>query len=73
VIYYTTDGSTPTTSSTLYSGPISVSTNETIKAIATAVGSTTSAVGSATYTTYNTPAAPTKLTGAVSLTGTPQI
>jgi len=49
-IYYTTNGTAPTTSSTLYSGPITVSASETVEAIATATGFTTSAVGSATYT-----------------------
>lgn len=49
-IYYTTDGSTPTTSSTQYTGTISVKSTETIKAIAAATGFSTSAVASATYT-----------------------
>jgi alpha-amylase len=49
-IYYTTNGTTPTTSSTVYSGTLSVSTSETIEAIATASGYTTSNVGTATYT-----------------------
>ena len=49
-IYYTTDGSTPTTNSTAYSGAISVAVTQTLKAIAVAPGDATSAVGSAAYT-----------------------
>ncbi len=51
-IHYTTDGSTPTVSSTLYSGPISVvgnGTTETLKAIGVTSGMTSSSVASATY------------------------
>ncbi len=57
-IYYTTDGTTPTTGSTVYSGPITVSHNETLQAIAVASGYGTSAVASATYT-INVPVATT--------------
>lgn len=65
-IYYTTDGTTPTTSSTVYSAAVTVSATETIKAIATAPGYSASAVASATYAfgvpTFTLALSPTTLT-----------
>jgi Chitobiase/beta-hexosaminidase C-terminal domain len=49
-IYYTTDGSTPTTASTAYSGPVTVGTTETLNAIATGNGFSTSPVATTLYT-----------------------
>ena len=58
-IYYTTNGTTPTTSSTLYSAPIAISATTTIEAIASdAPTYTNSDVATATYT-INLPAAAT--------------
>ena len=49
VIYYTTDGSTPTTSSAVFGPSIVVNSNLTLKAIAVASGFAQSAVASAAY------------------------
>jgi len=49
-IRYTTDGSTPTTKSPVYSNPIPLSGTETIQAIATGTSEANSNVASATYT-----------------------
>lgn len=49
-IYYTTDGTVPTTSSTKYTAQINVAAAMTIKAIAVKDGYKDSAVASATYT-----------------------
>ena len=58
-IYYTTNGSTPSKTSTLYNGPITVSTAQTIKAIAVRSQFSDSAVTSAAYTINGTVATPT--------------
>jgi hypothetical protein len=54
-LYYTTDGSKPTTSSARYATPLSISTSMTLQAIAV-VGQQTSAITSGTYTISLPPA-----------------
>ena len=49
-VYYTTDLSDPTTSSTLFTGPITIINNTTIKAIAVKSGYSNSAVMTVSYT-----------------------
>jgi len=49
-IYYTTDGTTPNGASNLYGGAVTVSSSETLQAIAIATGFTESAVATAAYT-----------------------
>ncbi|MHA6531252.1 chitobiase/beta-hexosaminidase C-terminal domain-containing protein [Paenibacillus sp. BAC0078] len=58
-IYYTTDGSTPTSGSTVYSAPIPLTSAKTIKAIAVKAGMTDSNVLSEAYTIMAQVDAPT--------------
>jgi glucosylceramidase len=57
-IYYTLDGTTPSTSSARFTAPLTISSTTTVNAIAVATGYNSSAVASATYT-VNLPAAAT--------------
>ncbi len=50
-IYYTLDGSTPTTSSQVYEAPFLVASNLTVKALAAASGSNNSSVTTQAFTT----------------------
>jgi hypothetical protein len=58
-IHYTTDGTTPTAASPLYSGPITVTNTVTIHAVAIATGYLDSSVSIATYTKNTQVAMPT--------------
>lgn len=53
-IHYTTDGSEPTTSSSLYTAPLTISTTTTVKAKAFKSGMTASATATAAYTISST-------------------
>lgn len=57
-IYYTTDGSTPTASSSVYSSAITINTAQTLKAIAVKDGMANSEVASASYTIIDYAALP---------------
>jgi hypothetical protein len=48
-IFYTTDGTAPTTGSALYTGPIAIKVSETLRAIAEIAGDADSAVATAAY------------------------
>ena len=58
-ILYTTDGSIPSTGSTLYTGPFTITSTQTINAIATGTGLIASTVASETYTLVNQVPTPT--------------
>jgi hypothetical protein len=58
-IYYTTNGETPTTSSTRYTGPIPIAENTTLKAVAVKTGWTNSEVMAEVYTINKPPPAGT--------------
>jgi hypothetical protein len=49
-IYYTTDGTDPTTEKTLYSTPVAINSAQTLRALAVKPGYDNSAIGSAVYT-----------------------
>jgi len=49
-IYYTTDGSDPDNTSTVYSGPIDINTTTTLKAIGTKIGYDDSEIATGVYT-----------------------
>ncbi|MGA2349112.1 MAG: chitobiase/beta-hexosaminidase C-terminal domain-containing protein, partial [Terracidiphilus sp.] len=57
-VYYTTNGTAPTASSTPYTGPVTVSSTETLMAAAIAPGYLLSAVASASYTITPPPPPP---------------
>lgn len=58
VIYYTTNGWTPTTASRRYAGPITIGSTTTLQAIAVAPNCSSSVVAAATYKFPGSPAAP---------------
>jgi Chitobiase/beta-hexosaminidase C-terminal domain/Abnormal spindle-like microcephaly-assoc'd, ASPM-SPD-2-Hydin len=66
-IYYTTDGSAPTSASQVYSGPFSLNSPTTIQAMATATGYSNSAVTTAAFK-FRTPPATYPITVTVTAT-----
>jgi len=58
-IFYTTDGTTPSTASTVYTGPFTITSTQTIKAMAAGSGLLASGVDSENYTLVNQVPTPT--------------
>jgi len=68
-IYYSTDGTIPTTSSAVYASPISVSASKTVQAISAADGLQKSAVASAKFTIEQPITSTTGYDGLISVSG----
>lgn len=66
-LYYTLDGSAPTTASARYTTPLAVTATETIRAIAIAPGFPQSAIASATYTMTSPQAATPAITQTITI------
>ena len=62
-IYYTTDGTNPTTNSTVYTTPITIDTTTTVKAFAVMDGYEDSAIATAEYVIEDEPTPPTPVEG----------
>jgi len=63
-IYYTLDGTTPTSSSLLYTGPFNLTSNAVVQAVASASGAVSSALASASFMNTAAAGSGTGLTGA---------
>ncbi len=72
-IYYTLDGTVPTTASTVYTGPITISTDTTLRAMASGGGFVQSAVSSASFNFSNQTPPVTFQPGAGTYTSAPQV
>jgi len=71
VIYYTTNGTAPSTASAAYTGPLTLTATTTVDAIAAAAGYQTSGITTATYTlaSTGTSATPVSLAAAYNVDG----